>query len=79
MKARIVPVPFAAVPVTLHGEAACVLADKLGMPVSTYALRGERPMTTVDARTYLAKGAAQGMRFDSGVWLVTAYNLPEAS
>lgn len=74
-----VQVPFAAVPVTLFGEAACALADDLGIPVSTYALRGERAMSTADARAYLAKGTAQGMRFDSGVWLVTAYRLPEAA
>lgn len=73
------PIPFDAVPVTLFGEAACALADELGLPVSTYALRGERLLSTADARAYLAKGRADGRDFSSGVWLVTAYRLPEAA
>lgn len=68
-------VPMNAIPETLFGEAACRFADELGIPVATYALRGERPMTTADARTFLAKGKADGGDFSSAVWLVTSYRM----
>jgi hypothetical protein len=64
-----------AIPETMFGEAACKFADEIGIPVSTYALRGERPMTTTGARAYLAKGKADGYDFASGVWVVTAYRI----
>jgi hypothetical protein len=68
-------IPIGAVPVTLWGEAACAFADELGLPVSTYALKGSREMSTAEARAYLAKGREQGSNWSTGIWLVTAYNV----
>ena len=68
-------IPIGAVPVTLWGEAACAFADELGLPVSTYALKGSREMSTADARAYLAKGREQGSNWSTGIWIVTAYNV----
>ncbi len=64
-----------AIPTTLFGEAACVFADALGIDVETHSLRGGRPISTEAARTYLAKGAADGYDFSSGIWLITSYTL----
>lgn len=63
------PMPFAAMPVSLFGEAACAMADALGATVETYSLKGGRPMSTADARAFLAAGTGR----DSAVWLVMAH------
>lgn len=67
--------PFTAIPNTVFGESACVLADELGCDVESYSLKGGRPMTTAAAREFLAKGAEHGNNFSSAIWLVVSYSL----
>ena len=68
-------IPFTAIPETLFGEAACKFADAHGFDVATHALRGERALSTADARTFLAKGKADGLDYSSAIWIITAYRL----
>ncbi len=74
-KAAARKMPFTATPISLFGEAACAAADEIGVDVESYSLKGGRAMSTVDARTFLAKGTAQGSDFSSAVWLIVGYTL----
>lgn len=69
-------VPEMATPVSIHGEAACALADAIGCDVETYAVRpgGSRPISTADARAFLAKNpTSEG--WSKAIWLQVATDL----
>ncbi len=73
-------IPMMASPISLKGEAACVLADELGIDVYTVAAtrEGQRPITTAEARAFFAKGVEAGYggaAWNSQVWLTTAYDV----
>jgi hypothetical protein len=65
--------PLTAIPNTLYGEAACRFADEIGFDVSTHALRGERTITTSQAREFLDKGKSDGYDYSSAVWIVMCF------
>lgn len=67
--------PLTAIPETLFGEAACAFADAHGFDVATYSLKGERFMSTADARAFMAKGRADGLDYSSAIWIVLSHRL----
>jgi hypothetical protein len=66
-------VPNLAFAVSLRGEAACALADEIGVPVMVPALRpgGYREVSTAEARAFFAGQPTRA----KVVWLETSYDV----
>jgi hypothetical protein len=74
-------IPPMAVPVCLLGEAACEMADALGIPVETAAAHapGWRSLCTADARAHFAIGRDRGYgaAWDESVYLIVRYDVSD--